>query len=143
MLEQRVERQHRKLSLGGVAGGDRGPEGDAGRLGEDLGVFRHPGPLRQDLEDPHEVSDGHDLVEEALEDPLHLGQRQAGGAELVGHHRVRGPHRVDQHLHVLAAEEAAGVAPYDLGHVGGHHRAPVDDRGPGQLRLGAELGRHP
>ena len=69
--------------------------------------------------------------------------RDVRAVELVDDDRVALLHDVDEHLHVLAAEQPRRVTAHDLGEVRRDDRRAVDDRRARDLGLVAELGRDP
>ena len=53
------------------------------------------------------------------------------------------PQPVDQHMDVLALQEACGLVAYDVGEMGDDHRRSVDDRCAGGSCLFSSMVRHP
>ena len=98
---------------------------------------------RDHFEDAHEVADPDAFVEQHLQHALDLAGRDVGAVQLVDDDRIALLQDVDEHLHVLAAEQAARVAAHDFGEVGRDHRRAVDDGRARDLGLVAELLRHP
>ena len=143
MLDERIERDDGELAVLRVRRGDRGAERGAHGFDDLLGVLRRAGALRDHLEDAHEVADADAFVEQHLQHALDLAGRDVRAVQLVDHDRIALLHDVDEHLHVLAAEQPARVAADDLGEVRGDDRRAVDDGRAGDLGLVAELDRDP
>ena len=93
---ERVRRGRRELARQGLAA----------VLGEQRRVLGEARAVAQRLEDRAEVADRDALGQQALQHAVHLAERADVGHELVDQRRVALAQVVEQHAHVLAAEQA-------------------------------------
>src|SRR5579875_577068 len=130
LLEDGLEGDGRDHPSAGERRRDRGPEREARRLEQAVGVSRARGLVGDRLEDAHEVPHRHALVEQPAQDALDRAEGEAGRGELLEDRGVVRLHGVEEHPHVLARHQAPGVAAHDLGEVGRDDRRALDDRRP-------------
>src|SRR5258706_12864639 len=93
--------------------------------------------VRQRFDDGEKIADPDVLSQEVLQDLLHGAEREVLWNQLLDHLRMRLGERVEQALHLLAAEELVGMAADDLREMGDDNRRRVDDRVAGELPLPA------
>lgn len=144
LLEAGVEGDDRQNAVVGCAGRrDRLAERSTHGLGQVGLVAGQTGALAEHVEDPNDVSNRHPFVEQILQDPLHLGDRELIGRQFIDDRRIGLAHQIDEVLDFLATEELGGVLADNFGQVGGDHRRAVDDRAVDGIGQGPLLGADP
>ena len=72
--------------------------------------------------------------QQVLQDALHLADGELRRNQFVDHGGMRLLEIVEQHLHVLAAEDLVAVAAHRFGQVGDQHRGGIHHGVTGRLR---------